>query len=346
MEDIAVRAGVNRATVSNVLNGRFQARRSDAVRRADRIRKIAHEMGYRFNVAARSTRTGTTGLIGLIRSPLLSHSVHAPEFESGVDEALHRRGLCLVRDLIDQAVENDDAEDATRVPRIVREKVVDGLLVNYAFGTPPAVRRLLDRCQIPALWINRKRDANCVHPADEGAAFDATRHLIGLGHTDIGFVVAGHEALGGYEPHYSTIDRVAGYRRAMLAAGLRPRILETDKPGDLRDKVGHGLREAQKLLAMPDRPTALVCERDGHNVLHAAALAGVRVPRELSLITFDNVAASGQHIPIDRMLVRYKALGVLAVEELLHLMNDEAPEPRRPVAVPFEFHLTGTTTRR
>ncbi|MEM6314836.1 MAG: LacI family DNA-binding transcriptional regulator [Planctomycetota bacterium] len=354
MEDIAIRAGVNRATVSNVLNGRFKARRADAARRAANIRKIAEELGYRPNLAARATRTGSTGFVGMIRSPRMDHSVHVPEFESGVDEALHAHGLCLVRDLIDE-----NPTGSPTVPRIVREKAVDGLLVNYAYGTPASVRKVLDRCKIPAVWINRKRDENCVHPDDEGAARLITEHLLSLGHTDIGFVLqstAEQSDRHRHGRHYSLIDRLAGYRSVLADAGLQPRVIDYPAIADLPDarKPGHVLRSFIELLGRPDRPTAFICEGNGRDMLHAAAIAGVSVPDDLSVITFDNNASADQRIAVDRVLVRYHAMGNAAVHELLALIESDAHTdtnhkqptgPRKPVVIPFEFHTTGTTAR-
>ena len=338
MQDIADRAGVHRATVSNVLNGRFAARRPDAARRAAVIRRIADELGYRPSHAARATRTGRTGLIGMVRGLDLTRSVHTPMFEAGVDAALHGAGLCLVRDLIDR----DD--DPDYVPRIVREDTVDGLLINYAFDTPPAIQGLLDRCGLPAVWINQKLPANCVHPDDEAAARWATRHLLDHGHTDVAFVLGtSAEVARTGRAHYSFLDRLAGYRDTMHDAGLAPRLLRVPPvPADRADRPGHVLRCYVELLRGADpRPTAVLCLHDGRVMMHAAAKLGLDVPRELSVVTFDNDAGAGQRVAVDRALVDYEALGRAAVAELLARVAEPAAD-RAPVAVSFELQRAGT----
>ncbi len=344
MQDIADRVGVNRITVSNVLNGRLNYQRSDAARRADEIRRVAHEMGFRVNAAAKATRTGKTGFIGVIRSPSLNFSVHSSCFEQGLDEELHARGLCMVRDMIDDA---SDPKNVS-VPRIVNESAVDGLLINYAYGTPPAIRNILDRCHIPAIWINRKRESNCVHPNDMGAAEEATRHILSYGHKRIWFVNSPRstytQPVENAEPHYCFADRWNGYKKTMESAGLHPEkgVLIPSPPEDVLCGSGHALRAVIEMLRRPDRPSAILfsCEL-GRVALHAAAILNIRVPQDLSIITFDNDAGADNLVLVDRVLVPDRPMGRAAVSELCELMeNPDAT--RNPVVIPFEFHVTGT----
>ncbi len=341
MQDIADRAGVARATVSNVLTGRFPAKRSDAARRAAQIRRIATQLGYRPSTAARAVRTGRTGFIGMIRSPSLAYSVCDHAFEFGLDEALHARGLCLLRDIIDEPLRQNS--EHAQAPRIVRENAVDGLLINYAFGTPPAVRQVLDRCRLPAIWINRKREENCVRPNDQGAAIEATRYLIQRGHRHIGFVCAPAYPwqLEG-ETHYSGPDRLAGYEQTLRQAGLPAHRIDLPLMSrHSHERVGHLLRCYVDLLRRPDRPSAVLCDGGGREMCHAAALLGLRVPQDLSVMTFDNDAGGDERVAVDRVLVRYWAMGRVAVSELCALI-DQPDRPRPAVLIPFEFHQAGT----
>lgn len=335
MQDIADRAGVHRATVSNVLNGKFKAERSDAYRRAEYIRQIAEEMGYRPSVAARATRTGRTGFIGMVRSPSLSNSVHIPDFESGLDEALHQRALCLVRDIIE--------DNVVEAPRIVRENAVDGLLINYAMRTPLPIQELLERCQVPAIWINRKREHNCVYPNDEGAAYTATKYVIENGHRNIVYVDMAEPVRGDIAiNHYSTVDRLAGYQRAMCDAGLSPHIFHlqyTRKNNETNYNIY--LKSCISFLKSSHRGTAVVSNVDGRTMLHAAMHVGLKVPDDLSLIAFDNHAGMDEYIAFDRLLVPARSMGHAAVDEICNLI--ESPDmKRKPVVLPFEFHQTGT----
>jgi LacI family transcriptional regulator len=335
MKDIAQRAGVHRATVSNVLNGKFKAERSDAARRAAKIRKIAAEMGYRPATFARATRTGETGLVGMIKSPSLADSVHAPEFEAGVIETLHANGLCLLLDVID-----DSPKDA---PRILRERVVNGMLINYVSRTPQPVRDILDRCDVPAIWINRKLETHCVRPNDEGAAREATRHLLAHGHRHVACIVPQPTTDAGM--HYSMADRQAGYEYVMRQAGLTPQTITLHPDYEsFRNDHGGILRRAVEFLSRPNRPTAILGNVDGPALLLAAASLGISVPEDLSVMAFDNQASMGQVMTYDRVLVPYKGMGRAAVMELLNLI-DRPDAPRPAVLIPFDFQRMGTVVR-
>ena len=349
LNDIARVVGVTHMTVSRSFSGKGRV----SERTRERVLAAAAELGYRPNAAAAATRNGRTGYLGMIRSPKQNRSVHASEFDAGLDQAMHERGLCLLRDVIDTPLHRGD-EDA-QAPRIVRENAVDGLLINYVFGTPATVRDLIDRCHIPSFWINRKRDANCVHPADEGAAREATRFLLDHGHRDPWFVdyaVADADAdpdseadLSSEEHHYSVADRRVGYARAMRERGLKPRIHTLAPRVRGTYAPGRLFGECVRLLQRPDRPTAMLCSNEHGRVVAVAALSlGLRLPDDLSLITFDNHAASGDDLALDRVLAPHFRMGVTAVTELTELIA--APgTPRPPVALPFEFHRTGTVAR-
>ncbi len=338
MEDIARRVGVHAATVSNVLNNRFDAKRSDAARRAKEIRRVASEMGYRPSGAARATRTGRTGLIGMLRSAEHRCSVHEPRFEFALDDTLHAAGLCLVRDIIE--------DDVDQPPRIVREYVVDGLIVNYAFNTPGPVRELIDRCQIPAVWVNRRREQNCVRPDDEGAAYLGTQHLLDHGHTDIAFLYFRNESEADREPHYSSADRQQGYIKAMKAAGLTPRVEDLNERLSSEDLRGPGKvhRKFTQWLKRPNRPTAVLTVGYGDVLRLTAEAAGLVVPKDLSIVGFENNNLREGEVAIDRLLNPYTEMGKAAVHEMLALVESPVQE-RSPVVLPFQFRKTGSVAK-
>jgi DNA-binding LacI/PurR family transcriptional regulator len=281
--------------------------------------------------------------------------VHNPEFNHGVDAALHRLQMPLVRDLIphdDAAEANPDEGDGhTRPPRIVREHLVDGLLVNYVFRTPPALKSAIRRHRIPSIWINRKREANCVRPNDEGAAGTATEYLLGHGHQR---VVMLNQGLAIDDPdtgakHYSVVDRRTGYDAVMRQAGLTPRVIDLPTlrheeflPGYL---VYRCVAWLQQMAGDPDRPTAVLCGNgQGRALVAACWKLGLRVPDDLSIITFDSMASARHEIVVDRVLLPFRQIGVRAVEELDALIT-RPDEPRPPVVLPLEFHRTGSVAR-
>lgn len=334
LDQIAQAAGVTSATVSNVLSGRANARRPDAVSRAKRIRKIALDMGYRPHAAARAVRTGRTGCLGMITSANYAYSVHMPEFEVGVVAELVRRGLYLAKDHL---IEND--QESVNLPRLAQENIADGLLVNYAFKIPLGLETLIERHQIPAVWINCRRADNVVRPDDEQAAYHATRHLIALGHRRI--LLLNPNAKWLEIEHYSVDDRKAGYARAMHEAGLEPQITARQRPSE-RDGSEMSLRIVMKALTEGDRPTAVLSMIRGVAVLLAAARLGWRVPDDLSVISFDNGQGGDRMAPLTRLIVPFEEIGRRAVAEVCELI--EQPDVRRPeVVLPMILDDGGTT---
>ena len=117
----------------------------------------------------------------------------------------------------------------------------------------------------------------------------ATRHLIELGHRRIAII-------GGPEHLWSSRARLAGYRAALEAAGL-------PIPAELirRDHfcADGGRRQARELLAMPQRPTAIVAGNDAQafGVLQALGERGLRAPEDLSVVGFDDVPVASWATP-------------------------------------------------
>ena len=329
MQEISKRAGVTTATVSNILNGKLKFDRPDAAKRAARVRKIAAEMGYRLNRAARATRTGRTGCIGMLFSHNLSHSVRFEDFEQGLGEAAEAHNLLLVTGLISEQA----LKDPTFVPRLVGESLVDGLLINYVIQIPPEINRLITEHNRPAIWINSKHSADCVYPDDEGAAYAATKYLIERGHRKIAYGCTWKNP-NVQSGHYAFVDRPLGYRRAMKEAGLPVRVWEPNEPIDASNFAGHGLRHAHQLLSNLGDSTALVHGSRSEPLILAAAQRGIQIPKDLSLVTFINGRADSPEIQCTRVIVPFYDLGREAIR-LLTQKLENGNESLPPVTLQF-----------
>jgi DNA-binding LacI/PurR family transcriptional regulator len=276
---------------------------------------------------------GRTGCIGMLSSHNFAYSVHMPAFENGVIDELSRRGLYLAKDYL-----IEDADASVQLPRLAKENIADALLVNYAFKIPARLDELIQQHSIPAVWINSKQPHNAVRPDDYEAAARATRHLIELGHRHILYIDPTSNWLEA--EHYSTHDRLAGYTDAMREAGLpphaedRPRV---KKPSDYE----LGVKRVINALTRDNRPTAVLSPSNGMTVLLAAARCGLEVPRDLSVITFDNEKLSNYLTPMSRMVVPFEDIGRVAVETVCTLI-DHADGPRPEQRLKIEFDDQGT----
>ena len=322
---IAAKAGVTKSTVSNVLHRNRVGTRSDAVRNARRIRKIAAELGYRPNMAARAMQTNRYNAVGLLASTDYSRSVYR-HYLPGLTRGCRRMDLHLtVGEVVD-----DKLADERYIPKVLREWAVDGLLIAYMRDFPEALADLIERHRIPSVWINAKRDQDCVYPDDQGGMVLATRRLIEMGHRRIAYLA------GGGGRHYSSSDRRAGYAGVMIDAGLP--VHDLYPPRDEPVHLTTIFDDAKAMLSSPaaDRPTAFICEGDhpAMTLYHAATAAGLSVPRDLSIIGLHHAPLIGIGRDIATLRLPAEQVGLDAVDRIHAKINAPA-RPLEPLAVPY-----------
>lgn len=330
LTDVAKAAGVSYVTVSRVLNGKADYRRPTFAKRAERIRKLAKEMGYRPNAAARATVRGRFDAIGLMLSTHHSRSILPEPMLNAIADALSRRGLRLS---IDKLPDDKLVQEGV-VPDLLRAWSVDGLLINYNAIIPDKLVELVDAYGLPAVWLNSKQAHDCVYPDDEQAGRIATEHLLELGHTRIAFV-----HYGGWD-HYSAPARRDGYAQAMRAAGLEPQLITGQDMNQAQKR-----RTAAQWLRGPDRPTAAVVY--GVATLWPVNLAaqidvGLKVPDDLSLVCFDNASLSHGDIHVSVARLPGASMADRAVELLLERIADPTVT-HDPLCLPCRMEPGNTT---
>ncbi len=329
LQKIASRSGVSVNTVSNVLNGRNREVYPSAARRAERIRRIAAEMGYRPNVAARTTRSGRFGAIALLVSTEPNRSTLPDGLLRGILDGLHAYDMQLmITRLPDQTLTSEGF-----IPKVLSHSMSDGLLVNYTDHIPPKMTALIHEHHVPAIWLNAPVERDGVLPDDIDAGRRATEHLLDLGHRRILFACYSDSA------HHSARDRYAGYAQAMAAAGLTP--CQVGHVGD----EGQRLARTRVILSEADRPTAVVSYggRTSTAFFEVASELGWRLPRDLSLIHFGGlpIVRLGR-LTCTTMVVPEEQMGVKAVE----LMMQKIAAPTQVLdacRIPFRL-MPGETT--
>lgn len=329
IKQIAERTGLSIPTVGNVL-GRASSRYSEVTRR--KVFAAVQEMGYRPNSSARAIRQGRTGCAAMVlsRSHLQVLSHMPVGLLDGLDEELARHNMHLsVSRLSDEELSSEDF-----VPKVLREYVADGMIVNYTHEIPTRMLELIHAHHTPAVWLNAKLPSDCVHPDDLGGAEMATRALVARGHRRIAMVnlisptrYAGRtfaEALP--RMHYSVADRIEGYSRAMRDAGLKPLVAY----GDRFVADPEVVKACISLLSPPDRPTAVLSysENETPAILIAAAQLKLSIPRDLTVLQFapGDQFIAGMHIPaapipteeIGRTAVRVLLRKIESPNELCH----------------------------
>ncbi len=278
INDVAARAGVDRAVVSKVLSGDPSLRVRDETR--ERVQVAARDLGYRPNFHARSLARSRAGALGLLMpegNPLFT------ELMAGAEEVATERDLLLWT-----ATHGGDLGERHR--RLLLGGVVDALLVT---GLDAAVdaHALFAETRVPMIIVNRRSKGSdrWVILDDARAAEVATRHLVDMGHTAIAF-------LGG-PPEVDTAERrLDGYRSAMTGAGLP---IDPALVVHAAYTPAAGYAVVRPLLRGATRPTAIVAADAplGLGAWHALDALGLRVPRDVSLIAVHRLPLEEFRVP-------------------------------------------------
>jgi LacI family transcriptional regulator len=338
-KQLAKSLGLSQQAVSYALRG--QAGVGSETRQ--RVLDAAAKHGYRPHAGAKAMRRGQFNAVGLVSGTDASNG----RLPSGTLYAIERRLGEADLQLVLTQMSDEILASSERLPRLVREWSVDGLLISYAADWPEQMEWSVEATRLPWVWINVKRAHNAVRPADFEASRDATRHLLELGHRRVMYLTPDAE-----HTHYSVADRRAGYEAAMAQAGLTPHVAEV--PREMHrgaawpspsSPAKHAYAWARRVLAEPDRPTAVLSYASTHGGawVDAALFHGLDVPGAFSFVGFgDN--PSTDRIEIGTLGVPTFAMGYHAVDMLRErLSNGGDPLPTR--SLPFCYSPGDTVGR-
>jgi DNA-binding LacI/PurR family transcriptional regulator len=330
LHDVARLAGVSHSTVSRVLTGQGIPR----PRTARAVERAVTELGYRVNPVARSLRTGTTHLIGVVVDDLQDPVL--PMLVKATDVAARDMGYSI---LLSSVVDGRTGRLIDAESMVVQG--VDGMILVCNEPTEPAWRLLL-ASSIPTVLISADdpdvRLAQVSPDNAEGSRL-AARHLIELGHQRIAYIRG---------PKGSPYDqpRTAVFRVTCQEAGL-PRTMTPELRGDGRPEGG--LRAAKRLLASRADITAIACynDRTAIGAIRALWLASLRVPEDVSVIGFDDIAEAAWTQPaLTTITQRSDELGRVAVERLLRLLEAGPGDPAglaTAVRIPVSLQVREST---
>jgi LacI family transcriptional regulator len=326
IRDVAEYAGVGVGTVSRVLNDNPSV--SDATRY--KVLEAIEALDYTPSPIARRLSLRKTLAIAVV-VPFFTRPAFTERLR-GVEYALAESEY----DLILFNVESTAKRDAYfhDVPR--RERF-DGLLIVSLSPRNGDVKHLL-RAGVPTVLLDaRHPDLSRVVIDDVAGGRLATQHLIELGHRKIGFV---GDQLENPFNFISSRDRYEGYRRALAEAGITFQAEHFRQAEHGREPAR---RMASELLAISDPPTAIVAASDtqAFGVLEAARDADLRVPKDLSVIGYDDIELA-EYLDLTTIRQPLFALGVEGVRLLLDTIANPPPTPRR-VLLPVELVVRGTT---
>jgi LacI family transcriptional regulator len=322
--EIAERAGVSSSTVARILRGDVKESHRRSAETARRIRRIASEMGYRTNLRARAFSRGRTHGIGLLYTDdaWIFEGMNTQVVNSLV-RSLQKAGYHLVFAPID---------DTGAWEEIVLGGQIDGGVVFQLL--PAKVREALRESELPLVLLGENSDPSLsqVVVDDTAGAYAATKHLIGLGHKRILFFV--HKTV---KPHCSVQERLAGYRAAMAELCLEPLERVQAAEEDAIDLIVRG----------EERPTGVVCYSDleATLIVHAMWQYGVAIPKDLSVVGFNDLFAT-RHMTPPLTTVGYDAacIGEFGAQLVLREINAAADRREASVlTIKPKLHVRGST---
>ncbi|MCA0756599.1 LacI family transcriptional regulator [Paenibacillus sp. N4] len=312
--DIAKEAKVSVATVSRVLNDTAPVKGATRAR----IEELIQKYNFQPNAMARSLLKKETGIIGVIVPDLTNPFF--PEVFAGAEQEAQQEGHTF---LLSNSI--GDYTKESEYLSILREKRVDGIIfmggrINLKQCEDHLVQELVQHASvIPTVLVNGGlRNTDLIRVATDEAAGTAlaVRHLIGLGHKQIGFI--------GGESHMTTTSiKLRAFRKTLKDEGLEIRE-EWLLPDSF--SIESGKRQMLKMLDMKERPTAVFCVNDytAIGAIKAVAEAGLAVPDDMSIVGFDDIPLAHHFIPeLTTVSQQAHELGRMAVKVLKTMMNKE-----------------------
>jgi LacI family transcriptional regulator len=283
IRDIAARAGVSLMTVSRVLNGKPDV--APATR--DVVLGYAHELGYIRLRGARGHASRRTGLIALTIPYVRGEGDYFAEIIAGVSDGLYEHDARVV--LCPTRHEHD--REASLLGHLLHGTTDGGLLIAPSESAEElAALRVQGYPFVVVDPIAPPGEGTVLVTATNTAGGRAaTEHLIALGHRRIGVI-------SGPRDWPASVDRLAGYHAALVAAGL-PVLPELVVEADFR--VSGGEAAAERLLGLPERPTGIFAFNDNMaiGVLRAATRHGLSVPTNVSVVGLDDIEAASLVAP-------------------------------------------------
>jgi DNA-binding LacI/PurR family transcriptional regulator len=302
LREVARRAGLSVGTVSRILNGGNKGVWKSTAEREESVRRIADELGYKPNFSARSLRNQKAHTVALVygQSTPMLYGAYETIASSivGILEPYHYHLLFLP--LPPSSIDHWPLD-------LLSNGRVDGCIGMDPL--PEVVVDTLQRSGLPFVAINTEKSVPCVRPDDVGGTRLSLDHLTAIGHRRIAFYAGQHP----HGIHFSLPVRRHAYQLEMRQRGLGEyaTTIEDEMPNFVARFVN---------TPPSQRPTALLVYQASQALPLQKMLlqAGIRIPQDLSLMTFDDLPALQWLTPAMTAIdVPMSTLGERAAERLL-----------------------------
>ena len=329
LKELSAYLGLSQSTVSRVINGAAKAHRI-AEETQRRVLEAAAQFGYEANIIARSLRQKRTFTVGVL-VPEISEG-YSTAVLGGIEDALLKEGLFYF-----VASHRHHADLLEAYPRLMISRAVDGII---AVDTKVSEHIPVPVVAVSGHWHNQH--AISVELDHRQAAQQALEHLQKLGHQRIAFI-KGQAFSSDTSRRWKAIREVA----AKLGITLHPELIVQLRSPEPGPEPGH--MAVQELLGRKSQFSAIFSFNDVSAVGAISALreAGLQIPRDISIIGFDDVLfAATSHPPLTTVRQPLREMGQMAATTLLGLIKgDGGHTPGSVITVYPELVIRRSTTR-
>jgi LacI family transcriptional regulator len=319
--DVARAAGVAASTVSRAFSrpGRVNGET------AERIRRIAADLGYRTNPLARGLHTGRTSMIALAISDITNPYYF--EIIRGAQAAAAEAGYTMLL---------ADAQESDKLERQALERAiptVEGIVLTSTRMSHSAIR--MTAKQRPLVLLNREVPGVPSVATDQRyGMFQAVDHLCSLGHEQITYL-AGPEAAWADGIRWNSLREVAAQRH-----------LRVHRIGRYAPTVAGGLDAVEGFRKRPTSAVIAYNDLLALGFLRGLAAAGVKVPGDVSVVGFDNIFGTDLVTPgLTTVAAPLRTLGLTAVRNLLALIEGAHAIAEEPMMLPAKLVVRASTAR-
>jgi len=317
IQEIAEQAGVSAGTVSRILNGKNKENRPSMARRSESVRKIALDMGYRPNAAARSMLSGKFDLVAFITCGTIGFDWYPKRVIHGLHDALAvQNSRLVISELSRQEFEADQL-----TPKFLQQTMVDGVVT---MPDPIVAHKVLDffkHYRTPCVMINHDVPERAVFPDELGGGRMLAEYVIAKGRRKIGFFHRPQRRLD----HYSQHERRNGVIEACKASKSKVTFYDHE-PLPRQDSYIEPLANSEdgvNFLNAHRGIDAVVCYEmpEAVAMIMAAVRLGLRVPDDLLVVAFHEswiYAEVGFSIPT--AIIPFGGVAIAAVKMLNQLV--------------------------
>jgi LacI family transcriptional regulator len=311
--DVARKAGVSLPVVSYVVN---DGPRPVAAQTRQRVLDAIDDLGYRTNYVARSLRSQRTYTIGLIVPDTTNYFYSA--VAKGVEDTTYHNGYSLILCNTDESIKRQ----SQYIENLVSRQVEGVIYITTTIEAKELV--LLNHFNIPSVYIDPEgridqqtmQQINFISVDSQGGGCAVATHLLERGHRRMACITGRPKEA----PHSDwEWHRQDGFKRVAQEAGCNPDIIWAGQGPD------DGYQAALQLLSKEEPPTAIFACNDtlAIGVLRAAHDMGLKVPEDLAVCGFDDIALAQYVTPrLTTVRIRKHALGQKAAELLFNLLNE------------------------